>query len=115
MFAVPGRTTDIYSKGCNNLIKNNRATLLTSSEDIVKMLNWDIKESPKKAIQKQLFVDLNENEQKIYDLLSEKGQQLLDVISLECNIPIYQLSSILLQMEMKGITKPLPGKLFELI
>ncbi len=115
VFAVPGRTNDIYSKGCNNLIKNNRATLLTSSEDIVKMLNWDIKESPKKAIQKQLFVDLNENEQKIYDLLSEKGQQLLDVISLECNIPIYQLSSILLQMEMKGITKPLPGKLFELM
>jgi DNA processing protein len=58
---------------------------------------------------------LNENEQKIYDLLHEKGQQLLDVISLECNIPIYQLSSILLQMELKGITKPLPGKMFELI
>jgi DNA processing protein len=115
VFAVPGRTNDIYSKGCNNLIKNNRATLLTSSEDIVKMLNWDIQEKPKKAIQKQLFIDLNENEQKIFDLLSEKGQQLLDVISLECNIPIYQLSSILLQLEMKGITKPLPGKLFELM
>ena len=115
MFAIPGRTTDIYSKGCNNLIKNNRATLLTSSEDIVKMLNWDIQEKPKKVIQKQLFIDLNESEQKIYDLLSDKGQQLLDVISLECNIPIYQLSSILLQMEMKGITKPLPGKLFELV
>ena len=114
VFAVPGRTTDIYSKGCNNLIKNNRATLLTSSDDVVKMLNWDIKEKPKKAIQKQLFIDLNESEQKIYDLLSDKGSQLLDVISLECNIPIYQLSSILLQMEMKGITKPLPGKLFEL-
>jgi len=58
---------------------------------------------------------LNEKEQKIYDLLHEKGQQLLDVISLECNIPIYQLSSILLQMELKEITKPLPGKMFELI
>lgn len=115
VFAVPGRTNDIYSKGCNNLIKNNRATLLTSSEDIVKMLNWDLKEKPKKAIQKQLFIDLNDNEQKIYDLLSDKGQQFLDVISLECNIPIYQLSPILLQMEMKGITKPLPGKLFELM
>lgn len=114
VFAVPGRATDLYSKGCNNLIKNNRATLLTSSQDIVKMLNWDIDEKPKKPIQKQLFIELNENEQKIYDLLSEKGQQLLDVISLECNIPIYQLSSILLQMEMKGVTKPLPGKLFEL-
>jgi DNA processing protein len=114
VFAVPGRTTDIYSKGCNNLIKNNQANVLTSSKDIVKMLNWDLNEKPK-IIQKQLFLELNENEQKIYDLLHEKGQQLLDVISLECNIPIYQLSSILLQMELKGITKPLPGKMFELI
>jgi DNA processing protein len=47
--------------------------------------------------------------------MHEKGAQLLDVISLECNIPIYQLSSILLQMELKGISKPLPGKMFELM
>lgn len=114
VFAVPGRTTDIYSKGCNNLIKYNKATLLTSAEDIVKMLNWDIKERPKKSIQKQLFVELNEKEQKIYNLLSEKGAQLLDVISLECAIPMYQLAAILLQMELKGVTKPLPGKMFEL-
>ncbi|MEE9406794.1 MAG: DNA-processing protein DprA [Polaribacter sp.] len=113
VFAVPGRTTDVYSKGCNNLIKNNRAFLLNSAEEVVKMLNWDIKEKPK-TIQKQLFIELNEKEQKIYDLLHQKGQQLLDVISLECNIPIYQLSSILLQMELKGVTKPLPGKIFEL-
>ncbi|MFK8060646.1 MAG: DNA-processing protein DprA [Polaribacter sp.] len=114
VFAVPGRTTDLYSRGCNNLIKNNKAHLLNSASDIVKMLNWDIQEKPK-TIQKQLFIELNENEQKIYDLLHDKGQQVLDIISLECNIPIFQLSSILLQMEMKGVTKPLPGKLFELI
>jgi DNA processing protein len=114
VFAVPGRTTDLYSKGCNNLIKNNNAHLLNSASDIVKMLNWDLNIAPK-SIQKQLFIDLNENELKIYNLLHKKGQQLLDAIALECNIPIYQLSSILLQMEMKGVLKPLPGKLFELI
>ena len=113
VFAVPGRTTDIYSRGCNDLIKNNRAHLLNSASDVVKMLNWDVQQKPK-IIQKQLFVELNENEQKIHDLLHEKGQQLLDVIALECNIPIFQLSSILLQMELKGITKPLPGKMFEI-
>jgi DNA processing protein len=68
-----------------------------------------------KIIQKQLFLELNENEEKIYDLLHDKGPQLLDVISLECNIPMYQLASILLQMELKGISKPLPGKMFELM
>jgi DNA processing protein len=114
VFAVPGRTTDLYSKGCNNLIKNNRAFLLNSAEEIVKMLNWDLYEKPK-VIQKQLFLDLDEKEQKIYDLLHEKGKQMLDVISLECNIPIYQLSAILLQMELKGVSKPLPGKMFELV
>ena len=114
VFAVPGRTTDIYSKGCNDLIKNNKAHLLTSSSDIVKMLNWDIQEQPK-VIQKQLFVDLNDNEQKIYDLLFEKGALVLDVIALECNIPIFNLSSILLQMELKGVVKPLPGKMFEIV
>ncbi len=114
VFAVPGRSTDIYSKGCNNLIKNNKAHLLTSATDIVKMLNWDVKESVK-PIQKQLFLDLNEDEQKIHDFLFANGQQLLDVISLTCNIPIFQLSSLLLQMELKGIIKPLPGKMFEIV
>ncbi|MCG1035359.1 DNA-processing protein DprA [Polaribacter sargassicola] len=114
VFAVPGRTVDLYSKGCNNLIKNNKAHLLTSASDIVKMLNWDLKEKPQVQIQKQLFVELNEEEQKINDYLHLKGKQVLDVISLECNIPIYQLPSILLQMELKGVLKPLAGKMFEL-
>ena len=114
MFAVPGRTTDVYSKGCNNLIRKNQAFLLNSAEEIVKILNWDLSEKPN-AIQQQLFLELNENEQKIYDLLHDKGAQLLDVISLECNIPMYQLAPILLQMELKGISKPLPGKMFELV
>ena len=114
VFALPGRATDLFSKGCNSLIKNNKAFLLNSSTDIIKMLNWDIEKKPKE-IQRQLFVELNENEQKIYNFLHKKGKQILDLISLECNIPIYQLSSILLQMELKGILKPLPGKLFELI
>lgn len=115
VFAVPGRSTDLFSKGCNNLIKNNKAHLLTSATDIVKLLNWDIHQKPKKEIQKQLFVELNTQEQKIYDYLSMNGKQLLDVVALECHIPLYQLSSVLLQMELKGVIKPLPGKMFEVV
>mgnify|MGYP000728286418 CR=1 FL=1 len=115
VFALPGRVTDIYSKGCNNLIKSNRAELLTSANDIVRLLNWDIKEKPKRAIQKQLFVELNSNEQIISNYLQKNGKQVLDVIALDCNIPLFQLSSILLQMELKGVIKPLPGKMFEIV
>ncbi|SEC40310.1 DNA processing protein [Tenacibaculum sp. MAR_2009_124] len=111
VFALPGRATDEYSKGCNHLIKNNAAHILTSAEDIVTMLNWDISE--KKVQQTSLFINLNEQEQKIFDYLSDRGKQLLDVIARDCDIPVYQLSSILLEMELNGIIKPLPGKLFE--
>jgi DNA processing protein len=115
VFALPGRITDFYSKGCNNLIKNNKAHLLNTPSDVVQLLNWDIKEKQQKVIQKQLFIDLNDDEQKIYDYLKNNGKQLLDVIALDSGIPLFQLSSILLQMELKGITKPLPGKMFEIV
>ncbi|MDB0600959.1 DNA-processing protein DprA [Tenacibaculum maritimum] len=114
VFALPGRNTDIYSKGCNNLIKNNQAHLLTSSEDIAKMLNWDLPNN-KPSIQTKLFTELNEDEEKIYNYLCSNGKQLLDTIALHCNIPTYKLSSVLLQMELKKLIKPLPGKLFETI
>jgi DNA processing protein len=114
VFALPGRVTDVFSKGCNRLIKNNQAHVLTSASDIIKMLNWDLSEQAKKPIQKQLFVELNFEEQILYDYLLKNGKQLLDIIALECNIPLFQLSAILLKMELKGITKPLPGKMFEL-
>lgn len=115
VFAAPGRTTDLFSKGCNRLIKDNKAALLTSAEDIAKMLNWDLVSKTKqpKSIQKQLFVTLNPEEQKVYDYLFKNGKQLLDVIGIECEIPMYKLAPLLLQLEMKGVVQPLPGKLFE--
>ena len=112
VFALPGRCDDLFSKGCNNLIKNNQAHLLTSAEDIVKMLNWDVTKK-QEYTQPKLFIDLTIEEQKVVDYLQEHGKQLLDVIALDCEIPVYKLSSLLLQMELKGIIKPLPGKLFE--
>ncbi|MCG8183261.1 DNA-processing protein DprA [Tenacibaculum piscium] len=114
VFALPGRTTDVYSKGCNNLIKNNQAHLLNTPKDIIKMLNWDVPTTIQKIpIQKELFINLTNEEQKIYDFLHQNGKQLFDVIAYKCEIPVYKLSSLVLQMELKGILKPLPGKLFE--
>ncbi|MFY7671898.1 DNA-processing protein DprA [Tenacibaculum sp. MEBiC06402] len=113
VFALPGRFDDALSVGCNNLIKNNQAHLLTAAEDIITMLNWDV---PKKAsfVQPKLFIDLSSEEQKVYDYLKSKGKQLIDAIALDCEIPIYKLSALLIQMELKGIIKPLPGKMFEI-
>jgi len=115
VFAVPGRVTDMFSKGCNSLIKQNRAIALTDPDDVVQMLNWDIEpNTAKKPIQKQLFVELSDEQQSIVDFLNENGKELLDIISLKTSIPIYKLSPLLLELELKGIVKPLPGKQFEL-
>lgn len=88
--------------------------LLSSAADLVYHLNWEINQ-PKKAVQKQLFVQLDEQEQKVYDYLAKTGKEELDVIALACELPIYRLSGLLLTLELKGVIRPLPGKLFEAI
>lgn len=115
VFALPGRSTDKYSVGCNNLIKQQKAHMLTSAGDLIYLLNWDLEDSPSKSVQKQLFIDLDEIEQKVYDYLQQEGKQLLDNIAFDCQLPIFRTSATLLTMEMKGVIRPLPGKLFEAI
>lgn len=114
VFAVPGRTTDSQSVGCNNLIKFQKAHLLSQPLDVPYLLNWQLESEQKPAVQKQLFVELDSDEKTIYNYLKANDKQLLDVIAIDCNIPSYKLAGILLNMELKGVVRPLPGKLFEL-
>ena len=114
VFAVPGRTTDTQSVGCNNLIKHQKAHMLTTSLDVPYILNWQLKEDKKPAIQKQLFVELDPTEKIIYAYLKENEKQQLDVIAIHCKMPIFKAASVLLNMELKGVVRPLPGKLFEI-
>ncbi|WP_410500998.1 hypothetical protein [Flavobacterium sp. ACAM 123] len=66
-------------------------------------------------MQKQLFVTLDDDEQKVYDYLLKTGKELLDIIALRCDFTIYRMSGMLLNMELKGVIRPLPGNLFEAI
>lgn len=115
VFAVPGRAYDPYSKGCNMLIKTQKAHMLTSAADLIYMLNWELDQKEKPVVQKKLFVELDEQEKKIYNFLNVNGKEILDIIALQCDIPIFKVASVLLNMELKGVVKPLPGKLFEAV
>jgi DNA processing protein len=115
VFAVPGRATDSQSVGCNNLIKYQKAHVLSNPLDIPYMLNWQLEENNKPAVQKKLFVELDEQEKIIYTYLNKSDKQLLDVIALQCNMPTFKVAGLLLNMELKGVIRPLPGKLFEVI
>jgi len=111
VFAVPGRPGDQWSEGCNSLIKNNKAALTECADDIEYFLNWK-PEKGKKAIQKTLFSDLSETEKLIYELLVKEGELTIDNICRTLEIPVNKLSSLLLQMEFKGILKCYPGNLY---
>ncbi|MBT8307396.1 MAG: DNA-processing protein DprA [Maribacter sp.] len=115
VFAVPGRANDKYSLGCNDLIKRQKAQMITSAADLIYHLNWELEQKETKPVQKELFVELDEIEKSIYSYLQKEGKQLLDSIALDCKLPIFKVSSTLLNMEMKGVIRPLPGKLFEAI
>ena len=115
VFAVPGRTTDSQSMGCNNLIKHQKAHMLTTPLDVPYILNWQLEDHKKPAIQKQLFIELDATEKTLYNYLKENDKQQLDIIAINCKLPIFKVASILLTMELKGVIRPLPGKLFEVV
>lgn len=111
VFAVPGRPDDQWSAGCNELIKNNKASLAESAEDIENLLRWK-PEKPSKPVQATLFSELNESEQRIYELISKEGELTIDQICRTLDIPISRLSPQLLQMEFKGLVKCCPGNVY---
>ncbi|MBV1888050.1 MAG: DNA-processing protein DprA, partial [Urechidicola sp.] len=88
VFAVPGKTTDILSKGCNDLIKYNKAAILTSAKDLINALNWELKLSKTSVVQKQLFMDLPKEEQLVYNYLLKEGKKHIDSIALDCAVPV---------------------------
>lgn len=116
VFAFPGRVGDEFSAGCNNLIRNNRAVLLQSAEELVKALSWDAVAEKPQAIQRELFLDLTPEEEVVYNLLqkSEDGLQI-NTLVVNSNIPINRMTSILFQMEMRGIIRALAGGVYRLI
>jgi DNA processing protein len=114
VFAIPGRVGDHYSEGCNKLIKTNKAALIASANDIIYQLGWEtMKEKKATNVQKQLFVELTADEQKIVDLLQE-GSMSVDMISIKANLQASKAAAILLNLEFTGIIKCLPGKMYTL-
>ncbi len=115
VFALPGRTTDLYSKGCNMLIKTNRANLLESAADLEYIMGWDVQKDSKKAIQPALFTEFDADEEKMVDFLRQNPEAAIDLIVASVGFTVGKTSALLLGLEFKGILKPLPGKVYKLL
>lgn len=114
VFAIPGRTNDAKSEGCNYLIKNNKAGLINDASDLLENMGWvqQKKSSPKR--QRELFIELSANEKIIVDILQEKESIQVDELYLRSGLSSSTVASALLMLEMKGVVLSLPGKVYKL-
>lgn len=114
VFAVPGRTTDKLSAGCNHLIKYNKAILLTDAAELLDVMGWkEKKTAPKK--QRELFIELSPEEENIYKLLQQKDAAHIDEINLASGLSSSSVAAAILNLELQGIVLSQPGKLYKLV
>jgi DNA processing protein len=117
VFAFPGRVGDDYSEGCNFLIRHNKAGLLTCPADLAYSLGWEKPNNAATPATEQLFLPLNftPDEQLIFEILSgQKDPVAIDDLTLKTNMPTSRLAMNLLNMEMQGFIRSLPGKIYTL-
>lgn len=114
VFAIPGRTTDSKSDGCNYLIKSNKAALITNADDLVENMRWS--SSKKTAVRKQreLFIELSADEKIIIDILQQKENTHIDELYFKSGLSSSAAAGALLSLEMQNVVIALPGKVFKL-
>lgn len=114
VFAVPGRLSDELSEGCNLLIKSHRAALLQSADDIAYIMGWQKQDEQSAAIQRQLFVELSDEERKVIAQLREQDMTT-DALAVLLACTTSQVAALMLGLEFKGLVRPLPGSRFTLV
>ncbi len=106
LMALPGRTTDHYSEGCNHLIKLGMAQLINSTDDILDAMNWNV---PVEGRQKEMFVTFTPEEQPIVDLLRTNGVMTTSAVASALSLSPGKLTSLIMTLEFKGVVANLPG------
>lgn len=119
VFAFPGNVGSQYCEGCNNLIRDNVAGLISNADDFVKSMNWDddvkLQRAQQVGIERQLFPDLSTEERQVVSALKKHNDLQINMLSVQADIPIAHLTAILFSLEMKGVLKALPGGMYHLL
>jgi len=113
VFAVPGRTNDPKSSGCNHLIKYNKAILLTDAEELLEVMGWKEKKTKSKK-QKELFIELSAEEKQVIQLLQQKEIVSIDEINIISGLSSSTVAAAILNLELQNVVTSLPGKMYTL-
>ncbi len=114
VFAFPGKVTDSKSAGCNYLIKNNKAVLLTDAQELIELMGWEETKKSEVRRQKQLFIELTKDEKIVVDILKEKETVHIDEINMKSNLSSSAVAAAILNLELQNAISSLPGKMYSL-
>lgn len=114
LFAIPGKITDAKSSGCLKLIQQNKAVLLTNTEQLVEEMGWQQKKKATKK-QRELFIELSPEEKLIVDILKEKETVHIDELYLKTGLSSSSVAGAMLSLELQNIVASLPGKVYKLL
>jgi DNA processing protein len=115
VFAIPGRTNDIKSEGCNYLIQNNKASLISSGDDLLEIMNWKPVNKPANKKQRELFIEFTADEKIVVDILQQQDSLQIDQLYFKSGLSSSAMAAALLMLEMNGIVASLPGKVYKTI
>ena len=119
VFAFPGRIGDMYSEGCNNLIRDNGAALLTDAASFVKAMGWESDAELSKArtvgIARDMFPDLSAEEQAVVNVLKTNNDLNLNILAVQAGMSVIRLTAVLFELEMKGVVRSLAGGTYHLL
>lgn len=118
VFAFPGSVMAEESRGCNNLIRDNGAALITGANDLLAAMNWNdqqLRLATRQGIERQLFPDLSAEEQLIVDTLAATNDLQVNLITAKTGLPVARIMALLFTLEMKGVVKSLAGGMYHLL
>ena len=108
-----------YSEGCNNLIRDNGAALITSAEDFVRAMGWQeeqkVEQARHEGIERQIFPNLSDDEQRVVRVLQKQNDLQANVLSVQTGFSIQKLTTLLFGLEMKGVVRALAGASYHLL
>lgn len=113
VFALPGRTSDHYSGGCNKLIRRQVALLCENADQLIEAMGWTPREE-EAVSQPQLFPDLTPEEELVMAFLRSNGEGELNPMSVKTGIPVGKLIGTLMKLEMQGLVLTMPGSRYRL-
>ncbi len=115
VFAIPGKTTDIKSTGCNYLVKSNKAILLTDSKQLIETLGWEEKKKKPVKLQRDLFISLSNDEKIVTEIIKERETVPIDELHYLSKLSTSALAAAILNLEFQGVIASLPGKNYKLL